>query len=115
MIYEVNLNVPVKIQKEYNQWLYEHVLEMCTFDGFLEAKTYTTAPVKKMPHYNICVQYHLKDHKSFTEYERTQAKRMRSDGIQKWGSMVQATRRILLTYDLHTSTSNQSQSQPIQL
>ena len=105
MIYEVNLVIPTAIREEYNHWLHTHIEEMCTFEGFLKAEVYQNNMSQKTSqdrntHYEVCVQYHLKTFHTLRKYEKQHAERMRGDGISKWGTQVQASRRILEPYIL---------------
>ena len=101
MIYEVNLVIPTDIKKEYNQWLAEHIEEMLTFDGFLKAEVYQVES-NISTEYKLCVQYHLENRQTMSNYEQLHAEKMRGEGILKWGSQVKASRRLLCKYDLTT-------------
>ena len=99
MIYEVNLTIPYEIKAPYNKWLEDHIKEMCTIDGFLHV-VILKAEEDSSTHYKLCIQYHLQDRQTFTNYEREHAERMRGDGLKTWGSQIQASRRLLRTYEL---------------
>ncbi len=103
MIYEVNLKIPTEIEASYNKWLHDHIKEMCTFDGFLDVAIFQKEEPSATTHYELCVQYHLKSRQTLLDYEQNHAERMRGEGLQMWGSQVQAYRRILLPYQQFSS------------
>ena len=100
MIYEVNLKIPIEIEAPYNNWLNDHISEMRNFDGFLDVVIFQKEQSSSKSHYELCVHYHLKNRQTLWDYEQNHAERMRGEGLHKWGSQVQATRRILLPYNL---------------
>lgn len=100
MIYEVNLKIPIEIKTSYNNWLADHISEMRNFDGFLDVVIFQKEQTSFESYYELCVQYHLKNRQTLCDYEQNHAERMRGEGLNLWGTQVQATRRILLPYNL---------------
>lgn len=94
VIYEVTLEVRPDIATRFARWLDEHVREMVSLPGFVGAQTYTVTDTE---HPTFCVQYQLIDRSALDAYFKTDAERMRADGVKRFGANMKATRRILLT------------------
>ena len=91
IVYEVRLTIDPKIRTQFVNWLDDHVAEMLTFDGFLDA--HILLGDKDMPN-EISVHYTLKSAEFFRRYEQEQAQRMRGEGLKRFPDGLAATRRI---------------------
>ena len=95
IIYEVNLKIDNAIAGDFSIWLKEHIKEMCTFDGFIEASCYTDHENSTDDLQCMVVAYLLQDLSYYERYVNEHAPRMRAEGISLFGEGLQATRRIL--------------------
>lgn len=92
--YEVNLVPDPSIEEAFDAWLDEHVSEMLRLPGFLTAVVRTsTDPDSGNP--QRTVQYELKDTAALDAYFKNHAQRMRQQGLDRFGEMFTATRRIM--------------------
>ena len=95
--YEVSLSVNSEIIPVYLKWLKAHVIEMLSFPGFENAVILDQMdPVITEEQHTLIVQYRLKDTNTFETYLQTQAKRMRKEGLERFGDKVKAVRRLSL-------------------
>ena len=93
--YEVCLSLSTTLRPDYLIWLKAHIQEMLTFDGFQSAVLLDQLdPEIESETIQLIVQYRLRDAKTFETYLSTHASRMRNDGLQSFGTKVQATRRL---------------------
>lgn len=93
--YEVSLTINSEIVPEYLKWLKAHVNEMLSFPGFENAVFLDQMdPVIAEGQITVIVQYRLRDTNTFETYLQTQAKRMRKEGLERFGDKVRATRRL---------------------
>jgi len=90
VVYEVDLFVNKKIYPKFKTWLDEHIKEMLTIDGFMNAKI--TDNKENEPH--LTVQYQVSSYDKLDTYFKTQADEMRQKGIDKFGDQFRAERRI---------------------
>ena len=95
VIYEVHLKITRTIATKFAVWLKDHIKEMCTFDGFIEASCYTDHENSSEELQCLVVAYLLKDLSYYERYLHEHASRMRAEGISLFGDGLQATRRIL--------------------
>lgn len=92
--YEVNLVPDPSIEEAFDAWLDEHVSEMLRLPGFLTAVVRTSKdPDNGNP--QRTVQYELTDGAALDAYLKNHAGRMRQQGIERFGEMFTATRRIM--------------------
>ncbi len=101
VVYEVNLTVEPDVAEEYGAWLAEHVREMLALPGFHSAEWLDDVDYDQEegagPRWTI--HYRLGSHDDFLRYEREHAKRMRQEGLDRFGTRFTATRRILEVRD----------------
>lgn len=98
--YVVDLDVDSTVASEYSAWLREHVREMLSLPGFLDAEILQrlepeVAPDRKA----ICVHYRLRDEQAFRDYLRERVPRMREAGLRRFGEHVRAHRGVLQSLD----------------
>ena len=92
--YEVNLVPDASIEEAFDAWLDEHVSEMLRLPGFLTAVVRTSKdPDTHKP--QRTVQYELADSAALDAYLKNHAQRMRQQGLDRFGEMFTATRRIM--------------------
>ena len=97
IVYEVNLTVDREIAGEYAAWLEEHIREMLALPGFESAEWLEDVDYDDTegadPRWTI--HYRLNSHDNLTRYFENDAERMRADGLERFGTKFQATRRVL--------------------
>ena len=91
IVYEVRLTIDPKIRNQFLTWLDDHVVEMLSFDGFLDA--HILLGDNTMPN-EISVHYTLTSAEFFERYEAEHAQRMRAEGLKRFPEGLEATRRI---------------------
>lgn len=104
VIYEVNLTLKASIADEFRRWLKNHIQEILRLDGFLSADWFDVGALHAAPasgmeepanakHWTI--QYRLKDQISLDNYFKNHAPRLRQEGLDRFGSQFQASRRVM--------------------
>lgn len=94
IIYEVNVSVDAAIIDAYQAWLSDHVAEIVALPGFLGATRYRVADASA-GRVELCVHYSVQDQAHLERYLQAHAPRLRADGIARFGTQFQATRRVL--------------------
>jgi RNA polymerase-binding transcription factor DksA len=92
--YEVNLVPAKEIEKEFDDWLEGHVVDMLRLPGFLTAvvrrsEDPVTGEIQRT------VQYELRDRAALDAYLSDHAEEMRRHGLDRFGDRFRATRRVL--------------------
>ena len=104
IVYEVNLTVDRDIADEYAAWLEGHIGEMLALPGFESAEWLENVDYDDEegadPRWTIL--YRLGSHDDLTRYFEEDAERMRADGLERFGTQFQATRRVLRVKDAST-------------
>lgn len=96
ILYEVTLEINADIAARYDAWLTQHVAEMLTLPGFLDADIWVADDDSTQPKQVVrVVHYYLEDRAALDAYYRHHAARMRDEGITRFGEQFRATRRIL--------------------
>lgn len=96
LIYEVNLDLEAAIAPDYLAWLRPHIAEICALPGFLGASLHEVhEPAAEPGRVALSVRYRLRDRAALDAYLHTHAPRMRADGIRRFGSRFNASRRVL--------------------
>ena len=95
ILYEVNLFVERDIEVNYRAWLIQHIAEILTLPGFLDAKSFDVEQGDNADVVAISVQYRLESRQALDNYFEHDAPRLRADGITKFGDGFKATRRVL--------------------
>jgi Domain of unknown function (DUF4286) len=95
--YEVNITLERAIEADYRAWLVAHVSEILSLPGFIGAQIFDVEPAETSASNSIqiCVHYRLSSRAALAEYLAQHAPRLRADGVARFGSRFQATRRIL--------------------
>lgn len=123
-IYEVNIRVLSDAYTEYTTWLEEHIQEMLQLDGFLAAEWFEVeldqetqeleeavrqavrldesvpaelreAVATPIHSRMLTIHYQLSDRDSLEDYFTDHADRMRNKGMERFGEMFAATRRVM--------------------
>jgi len=97
IIYEVNLIVKQKIADDYADWLGPHIEEMLALPGFESAEWLEDVDydVDEGADPRWVIHYRLRSHDDFVRYEQEHAEQMRAEGLERFGTKFEATRRIL--------------------
>ncbi|MEO6137624.1 MAG: DUF4286 family protein [Luteimonas sp.] len=102
VIYEVDLWIDTVIADDYRSWLAIHVGEMLALPGFVEARIFDVLePAPPPGEIALCVHYTLHDHAALDEYLRLHARRLREEGVARFGSRFRAQRRVLADVAVH--------------
>lgn len=101
VVYEVTLRFGSGIAAAYDAWLREHVAEMLALPGFQSAEIFAGDGDGALPDGTLerVVCYRLRERAALDAYFREHAGRMRAAGIERFGSAVEASRRILSPLD----------------
>ena len=101
IVYEVNLTVDREIADDYAAWLGPHIEEMLALPGFESAEWLEDVDYDDeegaAPRWSV--RYRLASHEDLTRYYEEHAERMRADGLDRFGTKFQATRRVLQVRD----------------
>ena len=93
LIYEVNIQVDGDAAEEMAVWMKTHIREMLAFDGFAEATWYFLDPEEGRQRWSI--HYRVDSWNHLNHYFDNHAEAMRQDGLDRFGGMFSADRRIL--------------------
>lgn len=99
VIYEVNISVDATIIDAYKAWLKPHIAEILALPGFTGATLYRVDCVGA-DRIELCVHYQLLSEAHLRAYLQEHAPRLRADGVARFGTQFQATRRVLHTHVL---------------
>lgn len=95
IVYAVELDVDAALREEYLAWLREHVAEMLTPRGFLDATILEQQePAAPAGRWIVAVHYRLRDRASWEAYLAEHAPRMRAAGLTRFGQRVKASRQV---------------------
>lgn len=95
IIYEVNLEVDSALLPEYRRWLTQHIEDMVSLEGFIDAVCFAVLEPSAPERTGFCVHYRLQDQDALDHYMAHHAERMRADGLARFGDRVSASRRVL--------------------
>ena len=95
ILYQVNLSVERDIEVNYRVWLIQHIVEILTLPGFLDAKSFDVEQGDNTDVVAITVQYRLESRKGIENYFERDAPRLRADVVISFGDGFKATRRVL--------------------
>jgi hypothetical protein len=100
VLYEVNLRVALELQQRYWEWLQSHIAEMLRLPGFVRAQVWhdqSADPTAEASPETVqyVVHYYLASESDLAHYFADHAPRMRAEGLARFGSAVQASRRVL--------------------
>lgn len=96
VIYEVNLDVDADIETDYRIWLRDHVAQILTLPGFIDACVFDVVdPQPATGRIALCVHYRLTSDAALHAYFEQHAPRLRADGLTRFGGKFTASRRVL--------------------
>ena len=98
IIYEVNLTVDPESADEYAAWLRPHITHILEIDGFLGAEWLerdTASDGSDADKIRWTIHYRLRDRAALKAYQRDHAPALISEGLDKFGEHLTATRRVL--------------------
>ena len=95
LIYEVNLTVQTSISDDYLIWLKQHMHEMLSIEGFLNATLYRLPTTANADTQQFVAHYSLHSQATLDNYLTQYAPKMRADGIARFNDQFSAQRRIL--------------------
>ena len=110
IIYEVNLTVDPDSADEYAAWLRPHVAHILEIDGFLGAEWLerdTASDGSDADKIRWTIHYRLRDCAALKAYQRDHAPALISEGLDKFGEHLTATRRVLELGENHQPQPNQ--------
>lgn len=92
VVYEVNVEVEKEILEDYIKWLKEkHFGDLLKIDGFQSATLFKVEGSDN----SLSCQYKLENRQKLENYFNNEAKVMRQEGVDKFGTKFKASRRIL--------------------
>ncbi|HEY6985733.1 MAG TPA: DUF4286 family protein [Rhodanobacteraceae bacterium] len=96
ILYEVNVDVRDDAYADYRTWLTVHVEQMLALPGFVAAEILERRdPPAPEGVKGLTIHYRLIDQAALDRYLELHAKRMREDGVRRFGDAFTATRRVL--------------------
>lgn len=100
LVYEVSLTIEQKIFFENKKWLIDHFHDMVTQNDFVKLNLFfvkNTNPIDDdhLRYQKIVAQYYISDNNILQKYFEKQAKKMRSQVIDKLGNSYSVSRRVL--------------------
>lgn len=96
VFYEVNLRIDADIAAEYRVWLAEHIRDMLSVPGFVDAEVLEVIdPATTAESVQISVRYRVHGMAALQDYFEHRAAKMREAGTARFGGRFQAERRIL--------------------
>ncbi|PJJ97725.1 hypothetical protein CO611_06695 [Lysobacteraceae bacterium NML03-0222] len=96
VFYEVNLRIDADIATEYRLWLAEHIQEMLSVPGFVDAEVLEVIdPAAPADRVQLSVRYRVHGMAALQDYFEHRAAKMREAGMARFGGRFQAERRIL--------------------
>ncbi|MDX1442203.1 MAG: DUF4286 family protein [Gammaproteobacteria bacterium] len=93
--YEVSLAIAPERSDEFDEWLLGHVREMLAFPGFQDARVYRDPQRDEEGRERRVVSYEVRSRRELDSYLHTHAKRMRAEGVQRFGKALAASRDIV--------------------
>ena len=94
--YAVDLEMDAALRNEYLAWLRGHVAEMLALPGFIDAEILERRdPQSPNGRWAVAAHYRLRDRAAWETYLSCHAPRMRAEGLARFGTRVQAVRRVL--------------------
>ena len=99
-VYEVNLTIEAHVFDENESWLINHFHEMVTENNFITLNLFlvrNTNPTddSHLRYKKIVAQYYVPNYTDLQKYFEAQAKKMRSQVVEKLGYHYSVSRRVL--------------------
>lgn len=94
IVYEVNLTVDSSIYDEYIEWLRAHIDEILELEGFMSALILESRAATHH-HRSLVVHYRIESEEALNAYFEGPARRIRTDGAERFGDQATASRRVL--------------------
>src|SRR5579871_5044720 len=94
LVYEVTLDVSAEVAPEFDHWLADHVREMLTLPGFLDARILSPEDPESTTVRRV-VQYTMAGRAELDRYVAEHAPRMRAEGVKRFGDKLKTSRRVL--------------------
>lgn len=106
-IYNVTINIDDDVKDEWLTWMETHILDVLNTGKFVAAKLTQVLVEEEMGGTTYSVQYSAKTKEDLQNYYKEDAKRLRGDGLRKFGDKMIAFRTELrLIKEFYPTTSN---------
>lgn len=106
-IYNVTINIDDEVKDEWLTWMETHILDVLNTGKFVAAKLTQVLVEEEMGGTTYSVQYSAKTKEDLQNYYKEDAKRLRGDGLRKFGDKMVAFRTELrLIKEFYPTTSN---------
>ena len=106
-IYNVTINIDDDVKDEWLTWMETHILDVLNTGKFVAAKLTQVLVEEEMGGTTYSVQYSAKTKEDLQNYYKEDAKRLRGDGLRKFGNKMVAFRTELrLIKEFYPTTSN---------
>ena len=108
VFYEVSLKINSQIYDDFSTWLKTHINEMLTLPGFLSNEIRISYNIKDNlvnindlnDTINLIVIYRVENLSKMNEYFSVHAKKMRGDGVERFGGKFEVSRRVFMELPL---------------
>ncbi len=106
-IYNVTINIDDDVKDEWLTWMETHILDVLNTGKFVAAKLTQVLVEEEMGGTTYSVQYTAKTKDDLQNYYKEDARRLRGDGLRKFGDKMVAFRTELrLIKEFYPTTSN---------
>ena len=106
-IYNVTINIDDDVKDEWLTWMETHILDVLNTGKFVAAKLTQVLVEEEMGGTTYSVQYTAKTKEDLQNYYKEDARRLRGDGLRKFGDIMVAFRTELrLIKEFYPTTSN---------
>lgn len=106
-IYNVTINIDDDVKDEWLTWMETHILDVLNTGKFVAAKLTQVLVEEEMGGTTYSVQYSAKTKEDLQNYYKEDARRLRGDGLRKFGNKMVAFRTELrLIKEFYPTTSN---------
>jgi len=106
-IYNVTINIDDDVKDEWLTWMETHILDVLNTGKFVAAKLTQVLVEEEMGGITYSVQYTAKTKEDLQNYYKEDARRLRGDGLRKFGDKMVAFRTELrLIKEFYPTTSN---------
>lgn len=106
-IYNVTINIDDDVKDEWLTWMETHILDVLNTGKFVAAKLTQVLVEEEMGGTTYSVQYTAKTKEDLQNYYKEDARRLRGDGLRKFGNKMVAFRTELrLIKEFYPTTFN---------